>query len=318
MNSKQIHRFVQHYLDATNCSIIEKSPYHFTVKLSPEADRVLTGRPYYWSFVDRTGAEPETMSYLFVTNKEKYDSAKEQSASSGTAANPGGMNRTDEAAKSALSRSYGFVHGGALATGRMPREDLYYGSKRLEQLFDAAQSSGSYVCLFQEPDARSSTPFESTAYTPWLGVNLRVEFQCDRKREELHSFGVSLATGQCVENFQDRLNALKMTPRLPPNIHLTRNGITLGKAVTIAESTLERKLRTYDYRWAEDAAARLKEELEVVNHYYEPLLESAEEERREAIMEQFNNRKAEIDWQFRPRVTVSAINCGIFHLAGID
>lgn len=47
MNSKQVHKYVNRYLEATDCSIIEKSPAHFTVKLSPEADRELTNRPYY-------------------------------------------------------------------------------------------------------------------------------------------------------------------------------------------------------------------------------------------------------------------------------
>ncbi|XEC93039.1 YqhG family protein [Paenibacillus tarimensis] len=318
MNTKQVHRFVHQYLEATQCSILEKSPAHFIVKLSPQADRMLTGRTYYWSFVDRTGAEPETMTYLFVTDKEKYDKANEQPESSGAGKQDTAADRTTAAATAALGRSFGFIHSGALATGRLPREDLYFGSRRLEQLFEASRSEGSYVYLFEQPDNRTSTPFDSIAYTPWLSVNVKVEFQCDRKREEIHSFGVSLATGLCVEQFHDRLNAMKMTPKLPPNIHIARSGITLNKAVNIVEAALERKLKTYDYEWAKDAGARLEEEQTLISHYYERLLESADEERKEAIREQYENRKAEIDWQYRPRVTASAINCGIFHLAGID
>ncbi|WP_020616863.1 YqhG family protein [Paenibacillus daejeonensis] len=307
MNAKQIHRFVQHYLESTDCRIIEKSPAHFKVKLSPLADRILTNRPYYWGFVDRTGAEPETMSFLFVTDKEKYDqSVEEQTAKDGP-------DQTD----AALARSFGYVHA-TTAGARMPREDLYYGSKRLEQLFEAARSGGSYVCLFQEPDTKKSHPMESTAYTPWLGLNMRVEFQCDRKREEIHSFGVSLATGQCVEQFQDRLSGLRMTPRLPPNVHIARSSVTLHKAAGMIEQTLEKKLRTYDYGWAEEAAQRLEEEQQLIAHYYDAMLASAEEEAKTHIQTQFENRKAEIDWQYKPRVLASAINCGIFHLAGID
>ncbi|MBD2847911.1 hypothetical protein IDH44_22175 [Paenibacillus sp. IB182496] len=323
MNTKQVHRFVQQYMESTGSRIIEKSPAHLQVKLSPQADRRLTGRTYYWSFVDRTGAEPETMTFIFVTDKPRYDKMKEE-AESKPAAEP--SNRTgddqeqtqDKAAETALGRSLGFVPRGALQQARMPREDLYFGSRRLEQMFEAAAQDGSYVCLFETPQERERDPFASQAYTPWLGVNFKVSLHCDRKREEIHAIGVSLATGQCEEQFQDKLSGLRMTPRLPPNIHLARSAVTVRRAAALAEQALERKLRTYDYSWADQAASRFAEEQELVKLYYEPLLESVEEERRPEIEAQYRARAHEIDWQYRPRVTVSVINCGIFHLSGIQ
>ncbi len=337
MNQKQVHRFVQQYLESTGCHIIEKSPAHFVVKLSPEADRMLTNRPYYWSFVDRTGAEPETMSFLLVTDKEKYElsqQAADAAVSTDNAPASGSTPRTagtvtgtpplspgasvQAAVNSALARSYGIVPSQLLSTPRLPRDDVHFGSKRLLQLFDAVQSRGSYVYLFQEPDTRSRSPFQSTPYTPWLGVNLKVEFQCDRKREELYSFGVSLATGHCRELFHEQLSSLKMTPRLPSNVHIAPAGITLNKAIHIVEMTLERKLKAQCYRWAEEAQQRLDEEQKIVSHYYDKLLQSADEELKAEITRQYDSRKAEIDWQYRPRVTATAINCGIFHLQGIE
>jgi hypothetical protein len=313
VNTKQVHKFVGRYLEATECAILEKSPAHFTVKLSPHADRELTNRPYYWSFVDRVNAEPETMTFLFVTDKQKYESA----AAAAEAATPLPNSQT-AAADAALGRSLGFIHGSLAAPARVPREDLYFGARKLEQLFDAARTKGSYVHLFQEPELKSSNPYSSTPYTAWLCVNMRVEFACDRKREEIHSFGVSLATGACMEQFHDRLLTHKLTPRLPANIHITKNGISFNKALAIIEQTLERKLRGYSYEWAEDASARLEDELERIQSYYEPLVEHALEENKTAIEEQFKQRQAEIRWQYEPRVTASAINCGIFHLQGID
>ncbi|NIK75308.1 hypothetical protein FHS15_000406 [Paenibacillus castaneae] len=315
MNEKQVHKFVNRYLEATECSILEKSPAHFTVKLSPFADRELTNRPYYWSFVDRVGAEPETMTFLFVTDKQKYDAVEEipvPPEADSTATDK------DSAANAALGRSLGFVHGSLAAPARVPREDLYFGARKLEQIFDAAKAKGSYVYLFQEPDKRSHNPFSSTPYTAWLGVNMRVEFASDRKREEIHCFGVSLATGQCVEHFLDRLLMHKLTPRLPANIHITKNGISFNKALGIVEQALERKLRSYDYSWAEGATERLAEELERISEYYELLIKNATEESRPVIEEQFTQRQSEIRWQYEPRVTASAINCGIFHLEGIE
>jgi len=312
VNPKQVHKFVERYLDTTGCAILEKSPAHFKVKLSPAADRELTNRPYYWSFVDRTGAEPETMSYLFVTDSAKYDASEAANAQPAAAPN----HQLQAGADAALARSFGHVHGTLGA--RMPREDLHFGSRRLDQLMSAVQAGGKYVCLFQQPDARAAGPFDSVPYTPWLGVNVKVSFQCDMKREELHSFGVSLATGVCVEGFYSRLLGLKMTPRLPANVHIAKSAYTLQKAAGIVETVLERKLKSYDYGWAQAAAARAEEELALISGYYEPLLDSAEEEQLEAIRTQYENRRAEVEWQLKPRVTAAAVNCGIFHLTGIE
>jgi len=382
MNDRQVHKFVQRYLETTECRVIEKSPAHFLVKLSPRADRDLTNRPFYWGFVDRTGAEPETMSLLLVTDKRKYDASiantedvSPNSTTSAPAARPVGapyvpatgtalgaasgsvsgsvsgsasgatsglvsgadtragngvgaasapQNNTtavsaqEAAANAALGRSLGYVHGSLQAPRRVPREDLYYGSRKLEQLFQSARSSGSYVCLFQEPDNKRAHPLHSTAYTAWLGITFKVEFACDMKREELHSVGVSLATGQHTERFHESLLSLRMTPRLPPNVHTAKNGLTLAKAAAIAEQQLERKIKAYDYGWADAASERLRVELEMIAHYYEPLIKSADEESLPAITEQFTRRQDEIRWQYEPRVSVSAINCGIFYLQGIE
>ncbi|MBB3110024.1 hypothetical protein FHS18_002087 [Paenibacillus phyllosphaerae] len=316
MNERQVHKFVGRYLDATDSRIIEKSPAHYIAKLSPHADRDLTNRPFYWSFVERTGAEPETMTMLLITDKKKYETQTEEANS--PAAGPTAQGGIGAAADAAIGRSMGFVHGTLNPTGRMPREELHFGSRKLEQLFASAKLGGSYVCLFQEPERKSAHPLQSTAYTAWLGLNMKVEFACDMKREEFHSLGISLATGQCVEGFHDSLSTLRMTPRLPPNVHTAKNAITFNKAATIGEQALERKLKAYDYAWAQGASKRLEEELATVQHYYEPLIAAAEDDEiRAAMQEQFERRQAEIRWQYEPRVTVSAINCGIFYLAGI-
>jgi hypothetical protein len=315
MNAKQIHRFVERYLEATGCAILEKSPAHFKVKLSPAADRELTNRPYYWSFVDRTGAEPETMTLLLVTDSAKYDAMTAGPGGSETSAQAGTSGAAEQAGMAALSRSFGFVPAGLGA--RMPRDDLYFGSRRLEQLFAAARRGGRYVCLFQQPDERALHPYDSMPCTPWLGVNVKVGFVCDMKREEMHAFGVSLATGAVVEQFFDRLHGMKLTPRLPANVHVTGASLSLKKAADLIEQTLMKKLKACDYGWAAAASERLKEELAQLAHYYEPLLASADEAERERIAAQYEARKEEIRWQLKPRVVTEVVSAGLFHLTGL-
>lgn len=306
MNAKQIHRFVHRYLEATNCSIIEKSPYHFTVKLSPAADRELTNRPYYWGFIDRLNETPETMSFKFITDPDKYEEAAiEQPA-------PSSLQQQSDAV---FERAYGIFPKPVM---RVPQEYLHYGSSRLDQLFSSTKNNGSFVYLFQETDARTLHPFSSRPYTVWLGVNYLVEYCCDRKREEIHSLGISLVTGHCIEQFHQKLEGHRFSPRIPPNMHIAKNGISYSRALAIAEQTIERKLKTHDFSWAEKAQQRLADELMRVKTYYEPMIKNADHESKAALEEQFAKREEEIRWQYEPRITASVINCGLFHLEGID
>ncbi len=289
MNAKQVQKFVQAYIDSTGCQLIEKAAGRPTVKLSPEADRALTNRPFYWSFVDRTGTQPETLTYAWAFEPPSAQDGQ------------------------LPPMSYLMT-----SAGRVVQEGVYFGSRRLQQLFDVVRQSGRCVTLFEEPPRGARDPLGSQPYTAWLGANFKVSFACDMRREELHGYGISLATGIVDDKFMQRLEGRKLTPRLPANVHLLRNGISLRKGMAQLEATMERKLRNADFGWAAQAEERRQDELARIAQYYEPLLTgAADDTQRQVLAERFEQRKAEIDWQYRPRVTMSTVNCGIFHLPGI-
>lgn len=306
MKSKQIQKFVMRYLEAQNCQILEKSPAHVTVKLSPEADKDLTNRSYYWSFVERTGAEPETMTFTFIFDKEKM----EQEPGPGK---PAGAAATAAAQPDSILGRYLGVSVPAF-TGRIPREELTFGCRRLEQIFASVRNRGKYVHLFEEPEPGQRAAPLSAAYSTWLCVNYKVELACDMKRDELHSLGIHLLTGQIAEHFHDRLLALKLTPRLPANIHLQPNKMTLDRAATLLEAHLEKKLKQHDHRWAREAQERLAEEQGRIRSYYENLFQTIEADKKIEVQEEYYSRQKEIEWQYRPRIRASVINCGLFHL----
>lgn len=290
MNTKQVQKFVLSYLDSTGCHLIEKSPTRITVKLSPEADRSLTNRPFYWSYVDQAGVPPETMTYGW-----SFENPSSEERSSGS------------------TMSYLMTD-----TGRIVQEDVYFGSRRLHQLFEAVRQGGRCVTLFEEPPRGHIDPLSSQPYTAWLGVNFKVSFECDMKREELYGWGISLATGIIDEKFLETLKDRKLSPRLPSNVHLLKNGISMRKGMSQLELTMERKLKSIDFTWAEEAETRRQDELARIKHYYAPMLEALEpSEQREELAIRFQQREAEIDWQYRPRISLAVMNCGIFHLPGI-
>src|SRR5690606_18142998 len=148
MNKEQIASFCERYFAAAGCTILEKTPVHLTVKLSPEADRELTGRDYYWNFVERTGAEPETLSFRFILDPEGHEREKAKSSPDGQ---PG------RAGASGLSVLHGLPPV-APQPGRTPEETLVFGSRRLDQLVASACRRGACLQLFEEPPSPSDVP----------------------------------------------------------------------------------------------------------------------------------------------------------------
>ncbi|MNZ60296.1 Bacterial protein YqhG [compost metagenome] len=307
MTREQIQQYVMSYLEATECQIIEKSPHHVTVKLSARADRDLTNRPYYWGFIDRTGAEPETMSFSFIFDSEQYKLLASQQENN--------RDHNDCMEDSILGRHFGAVRPlPILGPGRIQQEELVFGSPRLKQIFSATRQGGRCVYLFENPGQKQRLTLISAAYEPWLGICFKIEFWCDMKREELHFFGVSLLTGRIDESFEARLHGITLQPRVPENVHIEPTRVTLSDGKAILERLIGNKLAGYDHSWAEEAKERLNDELALIDSYYSELLNEEDEERRTINREQYEARRGEIRWQYEPRIVVSAVNYGIFHL----
>lgn len=306
---------------------------------------MLTDRPYYWGFVERTGAEPETLSFTFVFDPEQYDHAAAQA--SATPARPrggvnlptGGLNMEAAAGPAAEGTAPGGTPAGVppgvsadpqdsilaryfgvmpalprLGPGLIRREDVIYGSKRLNQIWAAARDEGKCLQLFEDPGSRQRMTLFSAAYEPWLGVCYKVEMTCDLKREELHFLGISLTTGKIAAEFGSRLNSLELTPRLPENIHIQPYDLSIAGGADRLENYLTSQLAGLDYSWAEEARERLRLELSIVDLYYTELLKEPDEEKKQAIEEQYNSRRTETAWQYEPQISVSAVTYGLFHL----
>ncbi|WP_336761069.1 YqhG family protein [Paenibacillus sp. USHLN196] len=394
MSPHEVQAYVLTYLEALDCQIMERSPAHVTVKLSPEADKALTNRPYYWGFVERTGAPAETMSFTFIFDPDSYQQAMEAAEAKAAQASPpvtpdpagtngitNGSPPVEPPKETILGRYFGITPSmPLLGPGRILREDVVYGSRRLQQIFGAAREGGAFVNLFEQAAKRQLRATAPAVYEPWLGVCFKVEFACDLKREELHFLGISLRSGEIIEKFGTKLNRRDLSPRLAENMHVQAAKVSLLDAGAALESHLTNRLLELDYSWAEKAQERLDLELDVLDTYYEAVLREdtpevettdnlasgtenvqpnrkppvpskpligitnaesigadvelaaeaavqvdsetdAEEEKakqavmdREAMKLQYETRRTEMIWQYEPKVKVTAISSGMFHL----
>jgi len=322
MKTEQLRDYVSRYLEATGSQVLECHPAYVTVKLSPEADKALMNRPYYWSFVERTGAEPETMSITFVFDPEQFDRVQEQRKNQArqptpplsAPGQPSGSSGAAESSgqQSILAHYFGFSP--AIVHNRVRQEPITFGSGRLNQIFASAKLKGRYVHLYEQPDKQVVLPGQSIRYLSYLNVNYKIEYTCDLKRDELHSLAICLSTGEIVSGFHEAVEHRPLSPKLPAHTHISEM-ISLPRAVAELEHYVERYVRSQEHGWAEQAEERMADELHRIQLYYQEMIQNSYDDQEKSTIEQeYRARQEEIAWQYKPRIVVSATGCGIFHL----
>lgn len=267
MNQAWVRNYVEKYFTFHQCQVIEKAPSHTTFKLSVELDKDLTNRPYYWTFVERTGAEPETLTMTFIFDKEKLEAG---------------------------------IRG----------EELSFGTPRLKQIFNSSISRGRMVRLFQQYPNNPYKKLGSQALNPWLGVNFKVEFLSDKKKDKIISLGINLTNGIMKDNFIEKLKRVNLSPSIPMSIVINHPLLTFREAALQLEEWTLLEINKENFTWVIEAEERLENELELVENYF---LSINTNENNEVRVEK-QKRIDELSWQYSPRIEVNPINFGIFYL----
>ncbi|HEY8342007.1 MAG TPA: YqhG family protein [Calditerricola sp.] len=228
MDRAQVTAFVRRYIATMGGEILEETPSYIRVRLTPDMDKDLMNRPFYWSYVEQFGLEPvpAVLTLVFDPDRPPPDGRGEPIAF--------GSLRLTQIFRSAQKR------------GRFVR---------LYEAPTVGEGGG--------PDRP-----EAIRLVPHLAINYRVSFLCDRKKERLVPLGVNLETGHVVEDFYPRIAARPFTPVMPPGAVLAPGHLTLEAAVERAEATVAAAIAAEDDSWARDALARLAEEQALLRAYY--------------------------------------------------
>ncbi|KAB7708783.1 hypothetical protein F9802_01130 [Bacillus aerolatus] len=71
MLKNEIHLFLEDYFKAAECTFLEETEGSLTVKLTPELDKELMNRPFYWHYAEKTGMKGEPLSLTLITDQDK-------------------------------------------------------------------------------------------------------------------------------------------------------------------------------------------------------------------------------------------------------
>ncbi|MGJ7912109.1 YqhG family protein [Neobacillus sp. LXY-1] len=180
-------------------------------------------------------------------------------------------------------------------------ETIHFGSPRLHQIFGSTKNLSRYIRLYENHGHVKS----QTALMPWLCMNVKLSYQCDRKRDVFKSIGLQLINGMMVENFHERLLNISLTPKIP-DYSFTLSPLVKPKSGMVRiENYLKSIIETEDHSWADKARERWDKDLKLLEHFYEDV----EEEN-----ESYETEKQALREQYEPRIHISFINGGLFYL----
>ncbi len=231
MNQSEVRRYIENYLAAFSSHIVESHPAYLTVKLPVEVDKDIGNRPFYWSWVEKMNIPPQPMILSFFFDSEQ----------------------TPEGIRG---------------------EYIHFGSGRLQQMFQSARKHGRFVCLYEQSPGFSPVMGKnrrSTPLTPWLCVNAKVSFICDKKRDCLLSLGINLHHSRVAVDFYPFVKKLALSPAIPDYFYTLDRRISLEDSYRIFNAKVREFIASQDQSWADEARKRLTEELEILEAYYTQL-----------------------------------------------
>lgn len=181
-------------------------------------------------------------------------------------------------------------------------ENIHFGSPRLHQIFESTKKLAGYIRLYENKEGAMGA---QVPLLPWLCVNMKISYQCDRKRDVYKSIGLQLINGRMVTDFHEMLLQIPLTRKIPDYAFTLSPLIMPKSGISRIEGLLRTLISDEDHTWAQDARKRWKKDLDLLNHFYEDTEEKSES---------YEVEKQALKDQFEPKIHISIINGGLFYL----
>ncbi|WP_064091560.1 YqhG family protein [Rossellomorea aquimaris] len=181
-------------------------------------------------------------------------------------------------------------------------ELIHFGSPRLHQIFHSTRTLAGYIRLYEN---QPFTNGQGVPLQPWLGLNIKLSYQCNRKKDSIRSIGLNLINGGIQEDFHSFLLSKSLTPKIPDFTFTLTPIIKPKSGINRIQSYLHEGLKQETYEWADEARKKWDEDLRLLNHFY-----GDQEEKPES----YYLEQQALKEQYEPKVSIDIINGGIFYL----
>lgn len=182
-----------------------------------------------------------------------------------------------------------------------PGEFIHFGSPRLHQIFRTAKTMAGFLRHYEQIESKTN---QYVPLVPWLFLNMKMSYVCDRKKDVLHSLALQLITGQIRTNAIEKIKTVKLSPKLAdftfPLTPLIQPESGLKRIKNCVYDMLEKE----NDEWAQRALERWNNDLALLERFYE------NKEKSEA----YYNEKEALKRQYEPKIKIEIINGGIVYL----
>lgn len=186
-------------------------------------------------------------------------------------------------------------------------EVIHFGAPRLHQLFAITKQRAGFIRLYENP-AKGNIDRQIPLH-PWLMLNIKISYECDRKKDILRSLGLNLINGVMIDHFFDKMDQTDLQPKIPDYCFTVSPIIKPESGLKRMETYLEKELHSSDHTWAEEAKLRWAQDLDLLDHFYED---------QEEKPETYEVEKKALQDQYEPIIKVEIINGGIFYLNALS
>ena len=199
-----------------------------------------------------------------------------------------------------------FITDQEAAPSDLKGEIIHFGAPRLHQIFRVTKKLAAYIRLYEEPQWENNK--QQIPLHPWLLLNIKVSYRCDRKHDILRSIGLNLINGMLVEKFHEKTESIKLTPKIPDYCFTVSPIIKPQSGIKRIETYLTNEIMGSEHPWADAAIKRWNEDLELLDHFYDD---------HEEKPETYELEKIGLQDQYEPIVNIEIINGGIYYLSGL-
>ncbi|MDM5298715.1 YqhG family protein [Bacillus pumilus] len=181
-------------------------------------------------------------------------------------------------------------------------EFVHFGSPRLFQIFEAVKQQGRFIRLYEKVKPLTK---KQIALEPWLGLNVKISYHADRKKDKLLSLGLHLIRGEIIEQFQESLETRELSSQIPDYCFTMSAMIKPESGIKRLYSLMERYAHEEPNDWAIRAVQKWKEDSDLLNQFYEGTSDTSVE---------YEIERQALRTLYEPKISLMIENGGLFYL----
>lgn len=178
-------------------------------------------------------------------------------------------------------------------------EWIHFGSPRFQQICTHLKKTSKFTQLYELVNVNKNTMLQ-----PWLLTNYCITYEGKQIKEELLSIGLNLINGTIIFDMMELLRKTNLQSVISNQCYTISPLIKLSSAYTRIEKIIQKHILDQDHQWAIESLQLLKEELDMIEHFFQDTDQKDE----------LDKEKADTMSRLQPKIKYEVWNGGLLYL----